>query len=203
MVEDQKKKAISRRTMLSLIAGSACPAVNISAVSAGVLRCSMGPGQSGRTPTELKERPTKVFSEHQLETIGALSETIIPADGHSPGAKAARVEEYIDEIIAVSNESTKKFWAEGLAVIDRMAQVDYLKDFVNCSSDQQTTLLRKVSKNEEHPRTLEERFFVAVKRATVDGYYNSEIGIHKDLEYQGNTPLAEFPGCTHKEHQGK
>jgi hypothetical protein len=31
---------------------------------------------------------------------------------------------------------------------------------------------------------------------TVNGYYSSEIGIHQDLEYQGNTYVAEFPECT-------
>ncbi len=36
---------------------------------------------------------------------------------------------------------------------------------------------------------------------TIDGYYTSAIGIHKELEYKGNTALAEFPGCTHPEHQ--
>jgi hypothetical protein len=36
---------------------------------------------------------------------------------------------------------------------------------------------------------------------TIDGYYTSKIGIHQELEYQGNTALAEFEGCTHPEHQ--
>jgi hypothetical protein len=58
-------------------------------------------------------------------------------------------------------------------------------------------MVRKMSLGEGNPSTLEERFFVAVKRATVDGYYNSEIGIHQDLQYQGNTFLPEFKGCTH------
>jgi hypothetical protein len=49
--------------------------------------------------------------------------------------------------------------------------------------------------------TLEERFFVAVKQSTVDGYYLSDVGIHQELQYQGNAVLAEFPGCTHEEHK--
>ena len=40
-----------------------------------------------------------------------------------------------------------------------------------------------------------------VQQTTIDGYYTSAIGIHQDLEYQGNTALAEFPGCTHPEHK--
>ena len=41
----------------------------------------------------------------------------------------------------------------------------------------------------------------AVKRATVDGYYMSKIGIHKELDYQGNAVLLDFEGSQHEEHK--
>ena len=62
--------------------------------------------------------------------------------------------------------------------------------------------LRKASANEADPKTDLEHFFVELKAMTVNGYYTSEIGIHKDLEYVGNKYLGAFPGCTHEEHQG-
>lgn len=40
-----------------------------------------------------------------------------------------------------------------------------------------------------------ETFFADTKQATIHGYYTSEIGIHQDLRYKGNTLLAEFVGC--------
>ena len=40
-----------------------------------------------------------------------------------------------------------------------------------------------------------EAFFADTKRATIHGYYTSEIGIHKELHYKGNQILAEFVGC--------
>ena len=48
-----------------------------------------------------------------------------------------------------------------------------------------------------HPldRPLLEAFFADTKQATIRGYYTSEIGIHQDLRYKGNTLLAEFVGC--------
>jgi hypothetical protein len=42
---------------------------------------------------------------------------------------------------------------------------------------------------------------VVLKQMTVNGYYTSSIGIHKDMEYVGNTYLAAYPECTHPEHQ--
>jgi hypothetical protein len=136
----------------------------------------------------------------EIRAIDALSETIIPADEHSPGSRAARVSAYIDTILAGSDERRRTFWADGLAAIDKMAEAEYERKYADCSPEEHNTLLRRLSENEEHPQTLEERFFVAIKRATIDGYYTSAIGIHQELEYQGNTALAEFEGCTHEEH---
>jgi hypothetical protein len=47
-----------------------------------------------------------------------------------------------------------------------------------------------------------ERFFVTLKRMTINGYYTSKIGIHQDLQYIGNEYLSDFQGCTHPGHQG-
>ena len=47
----------------------------------------------------------------------------------------------------------------------------------------------------DRPRPPLEAFFATTKRATIHGYYTSEIGIHKELRYKGNQILAEFQGC--------
>jgi len=47
-----------------------------------------------------------------------------------------------------------------------------------------------------------EQCFALLKQMTVDGYYTSATAIHQDMEYLGNTYLAAFPECTHREHQG-
>ena len=54
---------------------------------------------------------------------------------------------------------------------------------------------------EPEPKTRVERFFARLKLMTVDGYYTSAIGIHRELEYKGNAVLTEFPGCGHEEHK--
>jgi hypothetical protein len=136
-----------------------------------------------------------------MQIIDGLSETIIPEDEHSPGAHAARVNEYIDEVISGSSDKEKAFWGQGLAAIDKVAELEQGKKFKDCNQEQRRYLVAKISEHEDHPSTLEERLFVAIKKATVDGYYTSEIGIHQELEYQGNTYLSEFPGCKHKGNQ--
>jgi hypothetical protein len=154
-----------------------------------------------QAPADAKPQPLKFFTEEENRTVIEMSERIIPADESSPGAKAARVNEYIDLIVGESPETVKQTWREGLAAVNRMSRDKFSKGFADASADQQVELLKHISKNEKNPSTVEERFFRTVKNATVDGYYTSEIGIHKELRYKGNSYLKEFVGCTHAEHQ--
>ncbi|MFP5260711.1 MAG: gluconate 2-dehydrogenase subunit 3 family protein [Blastocatellia bacterium] len=154
-----------------------------------------------QAPADAKPQPLKFFTEDENRTVIEMSERIIPEDESSPGAKAARVNEYIDLIVSESPETVKQTWREGLAAVNRMSRDKFSKGFADASADQQVELLKHISKNEKNPSTVEERFFRTVKNATVDGYYTSEIGIHKELRYKGNSYLKEFVGCTHAEHQ--
>ena len=141
------------------------------------------------------------FSPEQLQTLDALGETIIPTDDHSPGAKAAHTSEYIDAIVSAAPAKTKKLWTDGLASVERAAQQRVRKPYEQCSADEQVSILKTFAAEEHVPVSLEARFFKALKRATVDGYYTSAIGIHQDLDYQGNEALAAFPDCQHQ-HNG-
>ncbi len=148
-----------------------------------------------------KSLPLKFFTEEENRMVIELSERIIPADDHSPGAKAAGVSEYIDLIVSESPEPTRQTWREGLAAINKMSRDRFGKAFADTSVQQQIELLKEISKNERSPQTVEEKFFRTIKYATVDGYYTSKIGIHDELHYKGNAYLKEFTGCTHPEHQ--
>lgn len=156
---------------------------------------------AGQATAPAKAQPLKFFTEEENRTVIEMSERIIPADEHSPGAKAAGVSEYIDLIVSESPDITRQTWREGLAAIDKMSRDKFGKSFGESTADQQIEMLKEISKNEKSPQTVEEKFFRTIKYATVDAYYTSEIGIHKELHYKGNTYLKEFTGCTHPEHQ--
>jgi Gluconate 2-dehydrogenase subunit 3 len=116
-------------------------------------------------------------------------EMIIPADDHSPGAHEAQTNLFADLMVAGSSESVKKQWREGIQLIRE------------AGGSSMAEALQTAAANEENPKTDLDRFFVLLKQMTVNGYYTSAIGIHKDMEYVGNTYLAAFPECTHPEHQ--
>lgn len=150
---------------------------------------------------EAKPQPLKFFTADENRAVAEMSERIIPTDDSSPGAKAARVNEYIDLIVSESPEAVKQTWREGLAAVNKLSSEKFGKAFADASADQQVDLLKAISKNERNPQTVAEKFFRTIKNSTIDGYYTSEIGIHKELKYKGNSYLKEFTGCTHPEHQ--
>lgn len=145
--------------------------------------------------------PLRFFTPEENRNLVELSERIIPADDSSPGAKAARVNEFIDLIVSESPEITKRNWRAGLASVSRLSKEKFGRDFADATGAQQVDLLTEISRNERSPKTDEEKFFRTLKNATIDGYYTSEIGIKQELKYKGNTFLREFTGCTHPEHQ--
>jgi hypothetical protein len=137
----------------------------------------------------------KVFSPSQFATLELLVDAIIPTDDRSPGAKQARVADYIDLLLSEGDRELSLEWIGGLAALDADAELRFQAPFVRLSATQVDLILQTISRNEKAPRTLLDTFFVMAKQATIRGYYTSEIGIHQDLRYKGNQFLKEFVGC--------
>src|SRR6266446_3454931 len=139
---------------------------------------------------------TRFFTRAEYALIEELSETIIPADSHSGGAKAAKVADYIDQVLRESfDDNQKTLWRDGLRLIDVMSQHYHGKTFVNATPEDRIALLTVLSDHVQMTDLPEVRFFVELKRMTVTGYYTSKIGIHDELEYKGNRILKEYVGC--------
>jgi gluconate 2-dehydrogenase subunit 3-like protein len=138
----------------------------------------------------------RFFTPAQHTLIEELSETIIPADSHSGGAKAAKVADFIDETVRESTDDQQKaLWREGLRLVESMSQHYNGKAFVAASAEEKFAVLKVLSDNEQMTELPEVRFFRELKRLTVHAYYTSKIGIHDELEYKGNRVLMEFVGC--------
>ncbi len=127
----------------------------------------------------------RFFTGQENELLDKLMEMIIPADAHSPGAQEARVSLFADLMVATSGDHVKEQWRKGLRLMREEAARSSLAG----------ALAKAAAGEKRKPSSDLERFFTALKGMTVDGYYTSAIGIHQDLQYQGNTYLASFPGC--------
>jgi len=150
---------------------------------------------AAQTPSQLR-----FVTAAEMTSIVLMSDLIIPADEQSPGAKDAGVPAFIDLMVSESSVETKNLWRKGLVAVDQLCKKEFGTTFGSLTSEQQVAVLKVISRNEYQPRRIEERFFIAIKGLTVDGYYTSELGIHQELRYKGNAYLKDFAGCTHPEH---
>ena len=137
----------------------------------------------------------KALTPAQYATVDVLVDAIIPTDERSPGAREARVADYIDLLLSEADAEAKQQWIDGLAAVDAEASTRAGAPVAKLAAPQLEALLTAISVNERQPQTPVERFFVMTKRAAIQGYYSSEIGIHKDLRYKGNQVYPEFHGC--------
>lgn len=172
--------------------------------SATVLGASLFPamGEAETGPTAPPAKPGQIksagrfFTPAQHTLVEELSETIVPADNHSGGAKAAKVADYIEQVLRETTDDNQKLlWREGLHLVDLMSLHYHGKSFVDSSSEERIAVLTVLSDNDLMTDLPEVRFFRDLKGLTVRGYYTSKIGIHDELEYKGNRMLTEFVGC--------
>src|ERR1700758_255354 len=148
----------------------------------------------------------RTLTGHWNDTVVAMIDQIIPATD-TPGAKGARVNEFIDVILtewALPEE--RKNFLDGLAGIDRESQSLYGKNFSDATPEQQIVQFRAIddavmtnrSVRPRHGNTvpkpdaqLEGNFWEVFKRITIHGYYTSEIGFTQELK------LEIIPGAQH------
>ena len=148
----------------------------------------------------------RTLTPHLNETVIAMTEQIIPATD-TPGAKDARVNEFIDVILTEwATPEERAHFIEGLEDIDKQSQKLFGKNFVDASPDQQLAQLRAIDDvtlagrvarahhgNHVEPpdQQLKGDFWEVFKRITVHGYYTSEIGFSQELK------LQIIPGAQH------
>ena len=134
----------------------------------------------------------KAFNAHEYKTLQRLSDLIIPADEHSPGALAAGAADWIDFMASNSTE-LREIFTGGMAWVDHDMQRRYGADFVDAKPEQQTAMLDLigVEKNAAPENAAGIHFFHWARNLVLDAYYTSPIGI-KELGYMGNTAVSEF-----------
>jgi len=141
----------------------------------------------------------KTLTPHQDAVVAAIAEWIIPQTG-TPGAKAARVNEFIDLILTEWYDADDRLrFLAGLDDVDKQGRNLYGKDFLECSSlqqeqllttfDEQVIQLRQAEVNASRRRRqkytpADKSFFYAIKQLTLIGYFTSEEGAKQALHYQ-------------------
>jgi hypothetical protein len=151
---------------------------------------------AGETPTAVASR--SVLHGRQPEMISVLAEMIIPATD-TPGAIDAGVPAFIEMMVADwYTDTERQIFLDGLAELDAFCRTAYGTDFLGCSADQRVAALQAAEKKAASyvsplppgffaamAKLIDERtpFFAKLKELTVIGFFSSETGATKFLNY--------------------
>lgn len=149
------------------------------------------------------------FTDENIKLLDEIGETIIPATSTSPGAKAARIGEfmkvYVTDCYTPDEQST--FWY-GVNKVKEFSKKKYKNEFPKLILSQKKEILQKFEKEaqdySEHKNknsagsgdavqtgkgnqsTIDEssaHFFPMIKELTLFGYFTSQPGATKALRY--------------------
>lgn len=145
----------------------------------------------------------KNYDLHKPETkalLAEIAETIIPTTS-TPGAKAAKVDEFI---VVMMNDCYKKsdqeVFLDGLKKIDAASQKQFKKNFMDITPEQRTELLTQIDKERvEYNKRKDKKegdpthYFQYLKELTLLGYFTSKEGATQALRY---VPVpGKYEGC--------
>jgi glucoside 3-dehydrogenase (cytochrome c) hitch-hiker subunit len=135
-------RAVSRRTALKTLGATAGAAAVLPFLSEDGLAAFLEVQKAGARPA------LAVLSPAQYATVESLVEILIPADEHSPGAKQARVADYLDLLLAEADPDLRARWLEGLAALDAEASKRFGRAFVQLDAGQADAILGEISRYE-------------------------------------------------------
>lgn len=186
---------IDRRTLLKLIssapvaAGFAWTEAEAQEAHRHVqaARAAAKPGAPGFKP--------KFFTPHEHQTVRLLVDLIIPKDERSGSATDAGVPEFMD-FMMVDQPARQTAMRGGLAWIDRECLRRHDAPFTACTPAQQTALLDDIAWPQRGKAEFSQgiAFFSSFRDLTSSGFWTTKMGID-DLQYLGNTGVAEWKGC--------
>jgi gluconate 2-dehydrogenase gamma chain len=156
----------------------------------------------------------KFFKEDQAQLVSALAETILPKTD-TPGAIEAGVPGFIDDLVGtVYTEEQQKNFIEGLTLFNDQAKKQLGSDFIDASPEEQLSFVKKTnddilggngkadSEGWWAATSKSKRpFFLEMKELTLTGFFTSEAGATKVLQY--NQVPGPYKGCVPLTDVGK
>ena len=137
----------------------------------------------------------KYFTAHEMATVTALTNLIIPKDERSGNASEAGVPEFIDYMM-IDQPDRQLLMRGGIRWVDSECRNRFGQPFVKSTTAQQAEICDALAfpakAKPEHSHGV--RFFSAVRDLTATGFFTSKIGI-ADLDYKGNTFVAKWTGA--------
>lgn len=136
------------------------------------------------------------FTPHEWETVRVLVDLVLPADARSGSATDAGVPEFMDFMMLDGSEARRHSMRAGLAWLDAEAARRFGATFLGATDGQRRGILDDVAWPERAPEALADgvAWFNSFRDLTGAGFFSSRLG-YEDLQYMGNTAVAEWDGC--------
>ncbi len=186
---------LSRRSLLKMTAGAATALAG----SNWAFRVAGG-GRIVKAQTETAAAWKPLFlSEAEGQSLAALCEAIIPRT-NTPGARDARVHEYIDLALSIETAPVQKRFRDGLAWMEEHCRKQTRKSPADASGDEVAAALAMVSDaNKSVADALKPgaSFFGDLKSRTIFGYYTSREGWVEELGRPEHVGMEKWVGCPH------
>ncbi len=135
------------------------------------------------TPAAAAKPTAKFFSTAEVQTLGDWVELILPRTD-TPGARDAQVHYMIDALCHRQPAAGK----------DWRATFGWLTKQKGAPGE----VLARIGTETGTPGAAH---FKRLRDTTIEQYYATREGLQTELGWNANTYVAEFKGCTHKEHQ--
>ena len=106
-------------------------------------------------------------------------------------------------MLADASADDRESFLQGLTWLDLNSRQRYNGAFANATPEHQVAFPTELSTASPSDAELRRgaEFFTAMRATTIAGYYTSEPGLLKEIGDSEHLFFAEFPGCTHPEHQ--
>ena len=169
-----------RRT--ALLIGGVISAPTLAGILAG---CETPRAESAWTP--------RALTPQQSDLVATIAEHILP-ETDTPGARSVGVHRFIDTMLAEYYGPTDRAdFVNGLADVDTRAGRSAAKSFLSATKEQQLAVLTELDREAYAGAGTHRHFFRTMKELTLVGYYTSEVGATRELQY--NPTPGRFEGC--------
>ena len=136
-----------------------------------------------------------LITDELLLLLDDIGETILPHTQQSPGAKAAKIALFMKAMVNdCYSEQEAEIFIRGIASLNSRAHDTYNHEFLKLSITQKTALLNQLDLEAKNQKdTLTPHYFTMLKGLCIWGYFTSEVGATKALQY--NPVPGGYKGC--------
>jgi hypothetical protein len=179
---------VGRRAVLQTLAGGVGAAVFAAQASAQHAAHHAAVAAPAALPAAASAAESgRLFLDgHAFDTLATLSEQIVP------GARAAKVPEFLDRLLAVEKTETQQQFAQAIGAFEREAREAHGVPWKALNALQATALLTKISQLPDS--VVSRQAFDGIKGAVAETYYSSEVGM-KELGWNGGVAFAPPAVC--------